>query len=170
MENTHRYSFIKSDIKSLSAQINTGYQGPLSDALKLLTEAHKEGGKIVANDETIRLLEVCCTMFKKAHIETPTCSVIVHRWANAEHLLGSLLSPDQQTPRYMKAFFLFDLAIKMWPNYIGALRDRVLFVTEYIKTLDATQEAKIKELQAKLEEAKIKVKELESNPMACYTL
>jgi len=168
MENTHRYRFIRADLKSLDAKVSTGYLGPMSDALKLLCEVALLGQKDVkANDETIRLLTVCRSNFIKAHNEAPTCAVVLHRWANAENLLGKIV-PEMRATYWSKALMLLEKSIKMWPGYMGALRDYALYADHSLQTLDATQEEQIKDLQTKRDKAKHALDMLENDPTECY--
>jgi hypothetical protein len=65
MLNTKDYRFVTSDLKSLDAKLSTGYEGPFADALKLYKEATAK--KLTAADETVRMLDVAVSKFRKAH-------------------------------------------------------------------------------------------------------
>lgn len=178
MHNTKDYRFVTSDLKSLDAKISTGYEAPFADALKLYKDATV---KLTAADETVRMLEVSVSKFRKAHgtmmlyykltiasEESPTCAIVAHRWAKAETALGTV-QPAMRSQHFDKALHLYEKARKLWPGYISGLTDFARFIRgQYIESLEATQTERVAELQQKADEIDAVVATLSQDIAMCY--
>jgi len=166
MQNTKEYRFVTSDLKSLDAKLSTGYEGPFADALKLYKEA--TAVKLTTSDETVRMLDVSVSKFRKAHEESPTCAIVVHRWAKAQTALGTV-QPSMRDKHFGKVMHLYEKARMLWPGYISGLTDFARFIRDhYIVSIEAAQPDKVAELQKKASELDAVVATLSQDIGMCY--
>ena len=103
-----------------------------------------------ADSERSRILEVSARKFSAAHStleksiefslnfrsdENTTCSVVLHRWAQAHTLLAKIGSlKDRKKENFKKAFHLFEKAKTFWPDYRPGLIDYQKSLIECINT------------------------------------
>ncbi len=85
------------------------------------------------------MLQNATAKFASAHDSSPTCSVILHRWALAHEMLGRA-KPEEKLQRYEKAEKLFERSLRYWSTYTYGIMDYLEFLRKYAQLVPADSE------------------------------